>query len=236
MRINAGLWGKKLKERVVEYMTRPRMVIGARSFYSRADMKLYLKKRLAMTVFLVIIDLYVGAVVIVQTIPMVSHALASENIVVISDPKKSSDLPSEDTNRMGSHDGSVSAVPNIESEEGSAHAQEVVITLPSEDSITDCDSAADVYSVKYGVSRDLLGRMIDAESGNKPTAANPKSTARGCFQFIIGTWELYGKRHWGEEFYSKNIYNPSHNVELAVWAISQYGTSDWDASRHIWGK
>ena len=50
MRI-AHNWGKKLKERVSEYMTRPRMIIRARSFYSRADLKLYMRKRIALAVF-----------------------------------------------------------------------------------------------------------------------------------------------------------------------------------------
>lgn len=234
MRIYAGFWGK-LKARVVEYMTRPRMVIRARSFYSRADMKLYMKKRIALTVLLVIFDLYVGAVVICQTIPTVNHALASESVVLTRDISRASGLPSEDITQTSSHNGTVSAVPKLESEEGSAHAS-AVTTLPSEDSITDCRSAVAVYSPKYQVNRDLLDRIIKAESGNKPTIGNTKSTARGCFQFILGTWELYGKRHWGEEFYSKNIYNPAHNVELATWAISEYGTSDWDASKHVWAR
>lgn len=103
-------------------------------------------------------------------------------------------------------------------------------------SVVDCESAISVSSKQYQISRDLMVRIMDAESGNKHTAANKESTARGCFQFILGTWELYGKRHWGEDFYNKNIYSPKDNVELAAWAMSEYGTSDWDASKHIWGK
>lgn len=236
MRIYAGFWGK-LKARVVEYMTRPRMVIRARSFYSRADMKLYMKKRIALSIFLVIVDLYAWSVVIFQAIPTVNQALAASDAVVIDrDPLRASGVPTEDITQTGSHDGTVPAVPNLESGEGSAHAETAVITLPSEDSITDCHSAAAVYSVKYQVNRDLLDRIIKAESGNDPHAPNKKSTARGCFQFIFGTWELYGKKHWGDDFYTKSVYSPAHNVELAAWVISQYGTSDWDASKHIWNR
>lgn len=105
-----------------------------------------------------------------------------------------------------------------------------------EASIVDCESAIEVYSEKYDAPKGLLNRIMQSESGNKNTAANKESTARGCFQFIFGTWELYGKRHWGEEFYGKSVYSPKDNVELAAWAITTYGTSDWDASKHNWAK
>lgn len=223
----------ELKRKIVTSMTKPRMVITARSFYSRADMKLYLKKRIALVIFLGGVNAYIWAVVICQTIPTVQHALASESITLIrgTHPETSEDLRrDEDT-----HDGTVPAVPNDGSDEGTNHAESSE-AVPSEDSIVDCKTAASVYSKRYEVNENLLVRIIDAESGNKNTAASGKSTARGCFQFIFGTWELYGKRHWGDNFYTKSVYSPAHNVELAAWAISQYGTSDWDASKHIWAK
>lgn len=223
----------ELKRKIVTSMTKPRMVITARSFYSRAEMKLYLKKRIALVIFLGGVNAYIWAVVICQTIPTVKHALASESITLI---RGASLYPDEDRVIGGeSYDGTVQAVPYLESEEGSAHAS-AVIAIPSEESITDCHSAAAVFSKKYQVNQDLLDRIIKAESGNKPRVENNHSTATGCFQFVIGTWRLYGKQHWGEEFYTKNIYNPAHNVELATWAISQYGTGAWDASKHIWAR
>lgn len=101
--------------------------------------------------------------------------------------------------------------------------------------ISDCNTAVDVMAPKYGASKDLLKRIVKAESGNKNTAANPDSTARGCFQFIIGTWESYGRELWGEKFYEKNRYSPADNVELAAWMIGELGEiSHWDASRHLW--
>ena len=228
-------WGKKLKARVAEYMTRPRMIIRARSFYSRADLRLYMRKRIALAVFVGIVDLYVWSTVIIQSIPMVEHAMAGESHVIIRQDSNGAESSSA-THPEESNDGMVPAVPTLESNEGSAHAETAVTTLPSEDSIIDCHSAATVYAARYGVDENLLHKMINAESGNQPRVENRHSTATGCFQFVIGTWRLYGKRHWGEEFFSKNIYDPAHNVELAAWAISQYGTGDWDASKHIWGK
>lgn len=101
--------------------------------------------------------------------------------------------------------------------------------------ITDCNSAVDVMAPKYGASPVLLKKIVKAESGNNEKAANGTSSARGCFQFIIGTWEDYGRRLWGDDFYDKNRYNPEHNVELAAWMIGELGElSHWDASKHNW--
>ena len=101
--------------------------------------------------------------------------------------------------------------------------------------ITDCNSAVDVMAKKYGASPVLLKKIVEAESGNNEKAANGTSSARGCFQFIIGTWEEYGRRLWGDDFYEKNRYNPEHNVELASWMIGELGElSHWDASKHNW--
>lgn len=97
-----------------------------------------------------------------------------------------------------------------------------------------CKEWARVYAQEYGVEEGLLMRIIDAESSNEDTAANPNSTARGCSQFIFSSWEEYGKEFWGEDFYQKNVYNPEDNVELMAWTISQYGTSPWDASKDKW--
>lgn len=108
-------------------------------------------------------------------------------------------------------------------------------TIVEEVKITDCNSAVDVMAKKYGASPVLLKKIVKAESGNNEKAANGTSSARGCFQFIIGTWEEYGRRLWGADFYEKNRYNPEHNVELASWMIGELGElSHWDASKHNW--
>lgn len=100
----------------------------------------------------------------------------------------------------------------------------------------DCETAVKKYSNEYQAPEDLMQRIMRSESGNVHTAENKSSTATGCFQWIIGSWRLYGKELWKEEFYGKNVYNPSDNVELAAYVISKYGTDDWNASRHSWGR
>lgn len=110
-------------------------------------------------------------------------------------------------------------------------------TIVEKVSITDCNSAVDAISEKYGASPVLLKKIVRAESGNNPKAANKESSARGCFQFIISTWEEYGRKLWGDDFYEKNRYNPEHNVELASWMIGDLGElSHWNESKHNWSK
>jgi len=116
-------WGKKLKARVAEYMTRPRMIIRARSFYSRADLKLYMRKRIALAVFVGIVDLYVWSTVIIQSIPMVEHAMAGESYVIIREDSEG-DGSSPSTNPEESNGETVKAVSeNPKSEEGQAPSQ-----------------------------------------------------------------------------------------------------------------
>lgn len=118
-----------------------------------------------------------------------------------------------------------------------AHAETVTSVITEKPvEITDCASAIAVSSKEFEMSADLLTRIMDSESGNDARATNGTSTARGCFQFLFGTWEYYGKAYWGEEFYTKSVYSPKDNVELATWAISTKGTGDWNASKHNWSK
>lgn len=102
--------------------------------------------------------------------------------------------------------------------------------------VVDCETAIEALAPKYEAPKTLMRRIMKAESGNEPTVENKVSTATGCFQWVIGSWRMYGKELWGEDFFSKNIYSPKDNVELAAYVIAKYGTSDWNASKHIWSK
>jgi hypothetical protein len=110
--------------------------------------------------------------------------------------------------------------------------EEVVEEIP----VTDCYGAAEKYSKQYGAPLTLMRKIIDAESGNNPNAENRVSTATGCFQWINGSWRHYGKELWGGDRFSKNIYSPADNTELAAYVLAKYGTGDWEASKGIWGR
>ena len=83
-------------------------------------------------------------------------------------------------------------------------------------------------------SSPLFERIALCESGNNPHAKNPYSSASGRFQFLHGTWYHYGLEFWGEDFYSKNIWDYDNNTELAWYVFNKYGSRDWNASKSCW--
>lgn len=96
-----------------------------------------------------------------------------------------------------------------------------------------CFNYVPEMSKKYGVSADLMNRIIMAESGGRPLAKNTGSTASGCGQFIRGTWAGTLKqmgRQWETPF------NADLNVEVMAWKIAHGGIRAWDASKHKWSK
>jgi soluble lytic murein transglycosylase-like protein len=97
----------------------------------------------------------------------------------------------------------------------------------------DCYEAVERFG---GDNKDLIRRIVTAESSNNPKARSKTSTAAGCTQWIFGSWERYGQELWGDDFYSKSVYNPDDNVELAAWTVRNYGTSPWDASKANWSR
>ena len=56
-------------------------------------------------------------------------------------------------------------------------------------SISDIIRAA---AARYGVDPETMLRTAQIESTMNPAAANPRSSARGLFQFITPTWQQYG--------------------------------------------
>jgi soluble lytic murein transglycosylase-like protein len=84
-------------------------------------------------------------------------------------------------------------------------------TVPTQGGLSGLLSSA---ATKYGVPADLLGRISGAESSGKATAANPRSSAKGIFQFTDSTWRGMGGKP-GEQF------NPEANVDLGAKYIRQ---------------
>lgn len=82
---------------------------------------------------------------------------------------------------------------------------------------------------------DVKERIAWCESRNNPLAKNPHSTAKGIYQFLDGTWRSYAQRYWGAEWVNKSVLDEEDNRELGEWVIDNYGTADWNASKHCWG-
>lgn len=72
--------------------------------------------------------------------------------------------------------------------------------------INDLISAA---AERNSVPSDLLMNIAGAESSGRPDAANPRSSAKGVFQFIDSTWESLGGT-------PGNQFDPQENVELGA--------------------
>ena len=180
-------WGKKLKARVAEYMTRPRMIIRARSFYSRADMKLYMRKRIALAVFVGVVDLYVWSMVIIQSIPMVEHAMAGESHVIIREDSQGDERSSSTEPTPGlpgeSTDGTVPAVPHTESEEGSESAS-AEVSAPSEDSIEGMITRAFPEEPRTAIA------IAQAESGLNPQKESDSDRMADGRTFSVGLFQI----------------------------------------------
>ncbi len=71
------------------------------------------------------------------------------------------------------------------------------------------------------------------ESRDDYTAANRRSSARGAYQFLSGSWAAYGHaKRYGVS--SADKATPAQQDEAAVITWERSGTRPWNASRHCW--
>ena len=100
---------------------------------------------------------------------------------------------------------------------------------------------AKIAVVKSSAEFERIARCesYDAKLGrNDLQAKNPKSSAKGEFQFIKSTWKHYAMELWGKDWVNKDILSED-NRELAWYVYMKYGTKDWEAdpkSKACWGK
>jgi hypothetical protein len=71
-------------------------------------------------------------------------------------------------------------------------------------------------------------RIAKCESGLRPEAKNPNSTATGIFQIIIGTWD--GNKCEGERWDFQD------NIKCAYKLYQSRGFQPWNASKYCWNK
>lgn len=72
------------------------------------------------------------------------------------------------------------------------------------------------------------------ESRGDYLAANPRSSARGAYQFLTGSWAYYGhaERYGAPQ---AHLATPAQQDEAALLTWQADGTRPWNASRHCWG-
>jgi hypothetical protein len=72
------------------------------------------------------------------------------------------------------------------------------------------------------------------ESRGDYTAANPRSSARGAYQFLRGSWAAYGHAaRYGVATADRATPAQQDQAALITWQAD--GTRPWNASRHCWG-
>lgn len=78
---------------------------------------------------------------------------------------------------------------------------------------------------------DVSGILAMCESGNRPTASNPRSTASGTWQLLDSTW-----RYMGGTQYSRRAKDatPAQQELVAKRLFLRAGLTPWNASRSCW--
>lgn len=72
----------------------------------------------------------------------------------------------------------------------------------------------------------VMVRIAEAESSFSEKARNPRSTAKGVFQILDGTWMNYGC--------TGNVLNAKDNIECARKIYEKSGTTPWLDSSDKW--
>ncbi len=80
----------------------------------------------------------------------------------------------------------------------------------------------------------VLLAIRSCESEGNYEAANSRSSARGGYQFLTGSWNWYGHAdRYGVP--QAHLATPAQQDEAALLTWQADGTRPWNASRHCWG-
>jgi hypothetical protein len=106
--------------------------------------------------------------------------------------------------------------------------------------MTDIKSFVKSQMASFGWGEDQWGaldQLVQHESGWRPGAANPSSTARGLFQFLKSTWAQYISGRGGPAYWSQDV--PWQTKGGLAYIKAAYGTpsnawSKWQARSPHW--
>ena len=108
---------------------------------------------------------------------------------------------------------------NLDALEKAIPSYEVVIEVPTSTAPT-IQELITTKAVEYGVNPQLALDLARIESNFETYAKNPKSTAKGLYQFIDGTWNTYCTGH---------VFDPEANTTCAMQLLSNGGIGHWKA-------
>ena len=86
-----------------------------------------------------------------------------------------------------------------------------------------------LHASRHGLDPDLPLAIAQCESGFRWDAANGRSSARGVFQYLSGTWRTTKEGRKGT-----SVLDTEAHIRMAVTHIATSGTSPWNASRDCW--
>ena len=76
---------------------------------------------------------------------------------------------------------------------------------------------------------DTAMSILNCESGGNPTADNPRSTARGGWQFLKSTWGWATEGSgYDVDPYPDGPDDPEQSTMMAAWLQDEYGWSQWE--------
>lgn len=80
-------------------------------------------------------------------------------------------------------------------------------------------------ALEYNVDPSLALDLVIFESNLDPKAENPKSTAKGLFQHLDGTWEYYCKG---------DVFNPKDSIDCGILMLSKpNGLNNWHIDQNV---
>ena len=88
-----------------------------------------------------------------------------------------------------------------------------------------------IHAAAYQIDASLPLAIAHCESGFKWNASNSRSSARGVFQYLSGTWRTTPEGRKGT-----SVFNTEAHIRMAVAHIATLGTAAWNASRSCWTK
>jgi muramidase (phage lysozyme) len=146
------------------------------------------------------------------------------------------DVPESSTSIVEDTSDTTEADPTAEAPADPAAEAPAETTVPEETTTTAAPAQPDGYvDAGHGVLVPaVLVEIRRCESTHNYQAANPRSTARGAYQFLRSSWAAYGHadRYGVSE---AHLATNAQQDEAALITWQRDGTRPWNASRSCWG-